>query len=198
MVFKGELGKITAEQADIALGFLAPDPGAYRAAHPDAGPERLYELVHSDWLFRMPSLRLAEAYHPHAPTYLYELTWNAPGMGGDTLGACHGLGLPLTFGNLTAGAAAFLIGDSPPAEADEIGARVRAAFTSFAATGDPGWPAYEPRERHTWIIDREARVTRYPEEASRRLFADHLLAPVGLALDSRERVPSSPPSKEAR
>jgi para-nitrobenzyl esterase len=114
MAVKGELGEITPEHTDAALRVLAPDPGAYRAAHPEAGPEQLYELLHSDWLFRMPSLRLAQAHHPHGPTHLYELTWNAPGMGGETLGACHGLGVPLTFGNLTAGAAAFLIGDARP------------------------------------------------------------------------------------
>jgi para-nitrobenzyl esterase len=181
MVVKGELGAITPEQTDAALRILAPDPDAYRAAHPAAGPERLYELLHSDWMFRMPSVRLAEAHHAHGPTHLYELTWNAPGMGGKTLGACHGLGLPLTFGNLTAGAAAFLIGDRPPPETAGLTARVRAAWTAFAATGDPGWPAYDPRERHTWIIDSEPAVRPYPEETSRLLWADHPFAPVGLA-----------------
>ena len=37
MVVKGELGEITAEQTDAALRLLAPDPAAYRAAHPAAG-----------------------------------------------------------------------------------------------------------------------------------------------------------------
>ena len=101
---------------------------------------------------RAPGLPLASACPPCAwlkpttptgPTHLYELTWNAPGTGGETLGACHGLGLPLTFGNLTAGAAAFLIGHRPPPEAGGS-TRVRAAWTAFAATGDPGWPAYDP------------------------------------------------------
>jgi para-nitrobenzyl esterase len=181
MVAKGELGEITLEQADAALRILAPDPSAYRAAHPEAGAERLYELLHSDWLFRMPSLRLAQAHHPHGPTHLYELTWNAPGMGGETLGACHGLGLPLTFGNLAAGAAAFLIGQRPPPEAAGLATRVRAAWTAFAATGDPGWPAYDPLERLTWIIDTEPAVRPYPEETSRRLWADHPFGPVDLA-----------------
>ena len=182
MAVKGELGEITLEQADAALRTLAPDPGAYRAAHAEAGPERLYELVQSDWLFRMPSLRLAEAHHGHGPTYLYELTWNAPGMGGETLGACHGLGLPLTFGNLTAGAAAFLIGDPPPPEAEALTRRVRTAWTTFAAIGDPGWPAYDPHERRTWIIDTEPAVGRYPEETSRRLWADHSFAASDLGI----------------
>jgi para-nitrobenzyl esterase len=192
MAVKGELGEITREQADAALRALAPDPGAYRAAYPAVGPERLYELLHSDWLFRMPSLYLAEAHRPHGPTHLYELTWNAPGMGGDVLGACHGLGLPLTFGNLTAGAAAFLIGNPPPPEAESLAARVRAAWTAFAATGDPGWPAYDPPARHTWIIDTEPNVTPYPEETSRRLWADHPFAPVDLgAAESRGPTPRS-------
>ena len=178
MTIKGELGKITLEQTDAALRILAPDPDAYRAAHPAAGPERLYELLHSDWLFRMPSLRLAQAHHPHGPTHLYEITWNAPGMGGQTLGACHGLGLPLTFGNLTSGAAAFLIGPQPSAEVVGLATRVRAAWTAFAATGDPGWPTYDPHDRQTWIIDTEQAVKSYPEETSLRLWADHPFAPV--------------------
>jgi para-nitrobenzyl esterase len=180
MLAKGQLGKISSEQTDAALRVLAHDPGAYRAAHPSAGTEELYELVHSDRLFRMPSLRLAEAHHPHGPTHLYELTWNAPGMGGRTHGACHGLGLPLTFGNLTAGAATFLIGPEPPPEAVRLATLVRAAWTAFAATGDPGWPTYDPHERHTWVIDTDPAVTPYPEETSRRLWADHPFAPVDL------------------
>ena len=180
LALEGLLGQVTPEQADVALHRLAPDPAAYRAAHPAAGPERLYELLHSDRLFRMPSLRLAQTHRRHGPTYLYELGWNAPGMGG-RLGACHGLGLPLTFGNLTAGAAAFLIGDPPPPEAASLAARVRSAWTSFAATGDPGWPAYDPRERRTWIIDTEPAVRGYPEDTSRRLWADDPFAPVDLA-----------------
>ncbi|MBN6051033.1 hypothetical protein JYK22_03715, partial [Nonomuraea sp. RK-328] len=74
-------------------------------------------------------------------------------MGGDALGACHGLGLPLTFGNLTAGAAGLLLGQEPPPAAAELSAQVRAAWVAFATTGDPGWPPYEPHNRLTWIID---------------------------------------------
>ncbi|MEV1001074.1 carboxylesterase family protein [Nonomuraea sp. NPDC050202] len=180
MAIRGDLGEITAERADTALRELAPDPRAYRAAYPEAGQERLYELVHSDWLFRMPSLRLAEAHHRRGRAYVYELTWPAPGMGGEILGACHGLGLPLTFGNLTAGAAGLLLGQEPPPAAAELSARVRAAWVAFAATGDPGWPAYEPQTGHTWVIDTEPGVGAYPEETSRRLWAGHAFDPLPL------------------
>ncbi|RSN11569.1 carboxylesterase [Nonomuraea sp. WAC 01424] len=178
MAIQGDFGRITAERAATALRELAPDPGAYRAAHPGVGEERLYELVHSDWMFRMPSLRLAETHARHGRAHLYELTWPAPGMGGDALGACHGPGVPLTFGNLTAGMATLLLGQEPPPVAAELSARVRAAWTAFAASGDPGWPAYEPGDRHTWVIDTEPGTKAYPEEISRRLWAGHAFAPL--------------------
>ncbi|HRY09504.1 MAG: carboxylesterase/lipase family protein [Actinobacteria bacterium] len=175
---KGETGTITLEQADATLDLLAPQ--SFRAAYPTEDPERLYELAHSDWMFRMPSLRLAQAQHVHGPTHLYELAWEAPGLGGAVLGACHGLGVPLTFGNLTAGAAELLIGAAPSATAARLSARVRRAWTDFASTGNPGWPAYAPPERLTWVIDTEPDVRTYPHEASRLAWSQHSAAPLDL------------------
>jgi para-nitrobenzyl esterase len=180
LVAGGELGQVTAEQSAVALRTLAPDADAFRAAYPSAGPEQLYELVHSDVLFRMPSLRLGEVHQGR--THLYEIAWDAPGMGGGVLGACHGLGLPLTFGNLTEGAAAFLVGGGST-EAADLSRRVRSAWTSFAATGDPGWPVFSAPERLTWVIDTDPVVRRYPEETSRQLWADHGFVPVELVAD---------------
>ncbi|MEP7161711.1 MAG: carboxylesterase family protein, partial [Dermatophilaceae bacterium] len=54
----GMLGHITEAQACETAEIFAPDPRQYREAFPD--PEELYEVVRSDWLFRMPSLHLAE------------------------------------------------------------------------------------------------------------------------------------------
>jgi para-nitrobenzyl esterase len=53
-----------------------------------------------------------------------------------------------------------------------VSAQFRTAWTRFAATGDPGWPAYDPQQRLTRIFDLPPAVTPYPEEASRRLWAD--------------------------
>jgi len=172
----GLLGQVTPEQAATALEVLAPGPdGArrYRDSFPDAGPDELYELVNSDWLFRMPSLHLA-----HAQTtaggraYVYELTWPAPGMGG-ALGACHGLDVPLVFGNLSGSGPAMLIGEGPSAEAEALSSRMRAAWTAFAAHGDPGWPAYDTGQRLVQVFDARPTVTAYPEEASRLIWQDH-------------------------
>ncbi|MBO3744856.1 carboxylesterase/lipase family protein [Streptosporangiaceae bacterium NEAU-GS5] len=175
-LIEGVLGQVTAEQAETALRLLAPGPdGAqrYREAFPDARDEELYELVNADWLFRMPSLRLADAQIAGGgQAYLYELAWSAPGFGG-ALGACHGLDVPLVFGNLTSGRTAMLIGDPPSADAWELSAQIRTAWTAFAAHGDPGWPAYDADHRLTQIFDTPSTVAPYPEEASRLLWQDH-------------------------
>jgi len=179
----GLLGSVSEEQAAHALQVFAPDPdGArrYREAFPAAGPEELYELVHSDWLFRMPSLHLAEAQTAGGGrAYVYELAWSAPGMGG-SFGACHGLDVPLVFGNLDRGGPAVLIGDPAAPEAADLSARMRAAWTSFATHGDPGWPAYDTEQRLVQLFDTRPAVTAYPEECSRQIWQGHTFAALPL------------------
>ncbi|MDX3537333.1 carboxylesterase family protein [Streptomyces sp. MB09-01] len=172
----GLLGQVTAEQAQTALHVFGPGQDAahrYREAFPAAGPDELYELVGSDWLFRMPSLHLAQAQTAGGGrAHVYELTWSAPGMGG-ALGACHGLDVPLVFGNLDRGQPAVLIGESPFPEAEELSARMRGAWTAFAAHGDPGWPAYDTGQRLVQLFDTRPALAAYPEEASRLIWQDH-------------------------
>ncbi|MEU6671037.1 carboxylesterase family protein [Streptomyces sp. NPDC046727] len=183
MLIDGTLGQVTDDRAAAALRDFGPGPdGAdgYRAGFPTAGPEELYERVRSDWLFRMPSVHLAEAQLAGGGrAHLYELTWDAPGMGG-VLGACHGLDVPLAFGNLGSGQAGALIGESPSPAAEELSAAVRAAWTGFAAHGDPGWPAYDSEQRLTRLFDTPPSVTPYPEETSRRLWRHHTFAALPL------------------
>ncbi|EST24802.1 carboxylesterase/lipase family protein [Streptomyces roseochromogenus] len=180
----GVLGQVTREQTETALHTLAPGPdGArrYREGFPAASPEELYELVNADWLFRMPTLRLAQAHTAAGGrTHVYELTWPAPGMGG-ALGACHGLDVPLVFGNLSSGQPALLIGEHPSPEAEALSARIRTAWTAFAADGDPGWPAYDIERRLVQLFDTRPAVTAYPEETSRQLWQDHTFPPLPLA-----------------
>ncbi|SNQ51742.1 Carboxylesterase [Frankia canadensis] len=179
----GLLGQVRPEQAAEALQDLAPGPGGargYRDAYPQAGPGELYELVHSDWLFRMPSLRLAEAQVAGGgQAHLYELAWAAPGMGG-ILGACHGLDVPLVFGNLTTGQTALLFGESPAAEAETLSAAMRTAWTGFATHGDPGWQAFDPERRLTQVFDTPTTVTAYPQDRSRLIWQHHTFPPLPL------------------
>lgn len=182
LVMGGMYGKITDEQATGALRLFAPggEAGerAYRAAHPEASPTALYEQVQTDWLFAMPSLRLAEAQTAGGGrAHLYELTWAAPGSGG-LLGACHGLDIPLLFGTFEADLANLLwAGAGVTPEAETLSTRFRTAWTAFARTGDPGWPAYDPEHRSTQVLDTTPTVTPYPEETTRRLWEGYDFTP---------------------
>jgi para-nitrobenzyl esterase len=187
LVMAGQLGKVSDEQAEQALHVLGPGPDgerAYREAFPGASAESLYELIQNDWVFRMPTLHLAQAQAAGGGlAYLYELAWAAPANGG-ILGACHGLDGPLAFGNLDEGFAARLIGPAPFPAAEELSAQFRTAWTRFAAAGDPGWPAYDPQQRLTRVFDIPPAVTPYPEETSRRLWQDYQFPALPLLLTS--------------
>ncbi|ANZ43525.1 carboxylesterase [Lentzea guizhouensis] len=162
-VLDGQAGAVTDELASATLALYAP--GDYRAAFPSASPEELHDLVQSDWIFRMPTLRLAEEQlSAGGRAWVYELTWEGP------LGACHGLDVPLLFGNLDRGQPAALIGEVTE-EVAELSARMRAAWTSFATSGDPGWPQFS--SGLVQIFSAEPAVAPYPEETSRRLWAGH-------------------------
>ncbi|MFC4910031.1 carboxylesterase/lipase family protein [Actinomadura gamaensis] len=173
----GLLGRVTADVADHALGALAPPggPDAYREAHPDAGPEELYDLVLSDALFRMGTYRLAELHQ--GPTYLYELGLTVPAHEG-ALGAPHCADIPLLFDVFDAGLGVELFEGNPSCTARKLGARMRRAWGEFARGGDPGWLPFDRDRRLTRVFDEHLSEVRYPEEASRRIWSDVRFGPL--------------------
>ena len=158
------LEEVTDEQLATVVEVFAP--GLY----PQAEPHTLFEWVLSDWLFRMPSLHFAEHALERVSVHFYELTWSG------VLGACHGLDVPLVFGNLSSGLPATLISDPEAAEA--VSAHMRAAWVAFATSGDPGWPPFD--SGLVQIFDTEPVVAPYPEVESRRMWKDHRFAPLTL------------------
>jgi para-nitrobenzyl esterase len=183
LVMRGLAGRVTPGDADRALSVFAPgqDGEKYRDAFPEATAEQLYAQVQTDWVFRMPALQLAEAQTAGGGrAYLYELTWEAPGAGG-LLGACHGLDLPLLFGTFGDSLGPLLFGPEPSPDAYAAAAQLRQVWTTFAATGDPGWPAYDPEHRPTRIFGPAAAVAAYPENRSRLLWQDFPFSTLGLS-----------------
>jgi len=183
LVLADQLGRITEEREAWALRTFAPGPdgeSAYRAAFPEAAPGELFERVQTDWLFNVPSQRLAEAQVAGGGrAHLYELTWPAPGFSG-SLGACHGLDIPLLFGTYDADLGNLLFaGSGVPDEARTLTALFQEAWTGFARTGDPGWPAYDGG-RLTKVLDAEPEVRPYPEEVSRKLWEGYDFAALPL------------------
>ncbi|MFE4628170.1 carboxylesterase family protein [Streptomyces mirabilis] len=104
-----------------AAGYgLAPDTqlhlGIYQAARPGATPGELTAAIATDWFYRIPAIRLAEAHAHHqgaGGTHLYEFAWRPPTFDG-RLGACHATELPFVFDNLHDQGFTNLIGTAPP------------------------------------------------------------------------------------
>jgi para-nitrobenzyl esterase len=172
---QGRLGQITDDEAATVLDYFAPapdGPAGYRKAYPNADAGGLFEVVFSDWLFRMPTLHLAQAHAMSGgTTYLYELAAQAPG---GPFGACHALDVPLLFGPASEGLLLMLTGPRPPADFLALGDLMRRDWLSFAACGKPGWSPYGTEHRTTRIYDLQPDVRSYPEEASMHLWERHM------------------------
>ncbi|MEV6558314.1 carboxylesterase family protein [Nocardia sp. NPDC051756] len=170
--------KITTEQIDKALRLLPPvpdGPQAYRAAYPEADDKQLYQIVCSDFLFRMPSLRLAQAHTAGGGrSYLYEFRYDKT-----PIGAAHGNEIPLVFGLIdTEGTRTY--GNPPAADAVTLGQQMQADWLAFATTGDPGWPAYRPDTQQARSFDASSTTGPYLELASEQIWANDPLDPLPL------------------
>ncbi|MCL2394504.1 MAG: amidase family protein [Acidimicrobiaceae bacterium] len=180
-VLDGTLANADDHEADFMLGLLGPagDPAAaYRKAYPAKSPGELIEVVFSDWLFRMATLRLAQ-HHAAAGgrSFVYEVCLPAPAENG-AYGACHGFDVPLTFGNF--GDSRALGPDGPTAEVLEVSRRIRTAWTSFAKTGDPGWSPFRAADQNAQVFDATTAETDGIEATSQALWRGHDFTEVDL------------------
>ena len=172
MVPNGIIDHVPAEGVTglaAAYGLDAPAAvAAYRAHHPDGTPGDLLADLTSDWFFRIPALRTAEARAAAGErAHVYEFAWGSPAHGG-RLGSCHALELAFVFDTLSDPTSVPMVGTEPPqALADEV----HAAWARFAATGDPGWPAYDPATRAVMrFADGASAVVEDPRSTERALW----------------------------
>ncbi len=142
----------------------------YRDGHPQASFGEIHARLITDWFYRIPALRMAEAYSRRRPeaAFVYEFAWQPPTFDGK-LGACHAAELPFVFDTLDEKGFAGLLGPTPPSD---LGQTMHAAWVAFATTGDPGWPAYEPARRATMRFDSEPAVIDDPRADERKLWHD--------------------------
>ncbi|MFE5907824.1 carboxylesterase/lipase family protein [Streptomyces wedmorensis] len=113
----------------------------YRAGRTGEKPGEVLGALATDKLLRIPLNRLADArLRSGAPggTYLYEFAWRSPVLG---LGACHALELGFVFDTLDRPETRALTGPDAP---QGLATAMHAAWVAFAATGDPGWRAWDP------------------------------------------------------
>jgi len=184
-LFLGSTGALAQVTSDALAGTIAAygmpvdaTIAAYRATRPDASPGDLFAAVMSDWFWRIPAIRLAEAHAAGgSKTYMYEFAWRSPQFNG-MLGACHALEIAFVFDTLGHKTEPIL-GSSPP---QELADTMHAAWVGFAKTGDCGWPAYDSRRRATMRFDRTSAVVDDPRSAERVLWERTMPAPVAGAV----------------
>ncbi|WP_332909562.1 carboxylesterase/lipase family protein [Nocardia yamanashiensis] len=168
-------GELTEARVAAAFDHLSPGSdgrAVYRDAYPAATVSERFEILHSDWLFRMPALHLAEAAHAGGgPVWMYELAWGFNAAQGSS----HCLDFLLVFGTLGPDEVRAHPRAYPDAAAEigEVARRMRGDWVRFAADARPGWPRFDRRARTTRVYDAESITRAYPEEASRRIWSGH-------------------------
>ena len=144
---------------------LTPDPGATdsvitavteaRAARGElVTPRHLWVAIATEFVFRIPSLRLADAHRsaafPGVGTYVYLFTWSSPMLDG-YLGSCHALEIPFVFGTVQNPAIQGFSGGGT--ESLALSSSMRDAWTAFARTGIPGtYSPWDPELRPTAVL----------------------------------------------
>jgi len=145
-----------------ALGLDAAGLTAYPQGTGSPG-DRLAAVL-TDWFFRIPAIRLAEAHH--GVSYMYEFGWKSPLFDG-RLGACHALEIGFVFDTLDADGGDRLYGSAAPVE---LAATMHKVWIDFARTGRPGWDAYDRHTRPTMIFDVDSAVVHDPRSDQRAVW----------------------------
>lgn len=150
----------------------------YRRLHPDASPADLFVAVSTDLVFRIPCEQLLAAHSTAArsgTTRSYHFTYESSAFDG-RLRSTHALEIPFVFGVVDRPGNELFLG---PVD-DEVVAlsdACAAAWTSFAATGEPSapglpvWPTWDQARRSTAELGRNRRVVDDPCGPSRSLWA---------------------------
>jgi len=129
-------------------------------------PRDILDAITTDYMFRIPSIRLAERQSQHQKnTYMYLFTWPSPFKGG-RYGAMHALELGFVFGVLLGTEVGIF--PKKDGETETLSGIMMDTWIAFAKSGTPNNPAipvlapYSPDKRATVIFDKEIKVVDDP------------------------------------
>jgi len=126
----------------------------------------------TDFIFRIPTIRLAEAALTHNPrVYMFSMAW------GGSLGAAHGLDVPLMFDSLEPSRALIaMLGVDDARPAQPLATAMHGAWVNFVKTGSPQhpdlpeWPQYDLTRRATMELNLASCIVDDPGAEERQLW----------------------------
>ena len=143
----------------------------YRAADANYGNAVIH--LGTDLLFRMTSIRMAEALSRLQPTYMYLFTYRSTSTVA-RFGSCHSMELPFVFGVIDELDAIAVTGRDPHRE--NLMHEIQGAWIHFARSGDPNspglpaWPKYNTVRRSTMELGKGSGVLNDPLPAQRAVW----------------------------
>jgi len=146
---------------------------AYRTERSGLDDPELQFAMIGDVGFRMPAIRMAEAFSARGvDTRMYLATVPGIDLGG-IMGSPHSVELPFVFG--TTSAASTFVADSQ--ENRLLSDQVQDLWVTFASGGEPAaagtaWPRYDKDRRATLILDTDLRVEDDPYPATRQAWGE--------------------------
>ncbi|MHA2180905.1 MAG: carboxylesterase/lipase family protein [Promethearchaeota archaeon] len=145
---------------------------------PGKTPRDVFDAIDTDYQFRIPSIRLAEAQSQHHKnTFMYLFSWKTPWQGGK-YGAMHALELSFVFGILLDRNEGIF--PRKTEETQELSEKMMDAWISFARTGNPNHenipelPPYDTENRGTIIFDKEVTIENDPYGDERKAWDEIL------------------------
>jgi para-nitrobenzyl esterase len=144
----------------------------YRELHGSGALPDVVVPFTTDLMFRIPSIRLAEAAHTHNPrTYMFCFGWKG------RMGAVHGLDVPFMFETLDRDPEVLRLlgGEDAP---QSLATVMHGAWASFVKDGTPeyaglpAWPSYDLARRATMHFDVDSRIVDDPGGDMRRMWSN--------------------------
>jgi para-nitrobenzyl esterase len=144
------IDQATLEGTAAGYGLPPRALATYRANRPDAGPGELMVAILSDWSYRIPAIRVAEARATTDPgnTWVYRFDHPEPDEN-HGFGASHAVEIPFVFATTGRAEIHPLIGDTP---SQAVVDAVHGAWVSFVTHGTPGWAPYTRDARTTALL----------------------------------------------
>ena len=128
----------------------------YRRMRASGANAALLGDLMSDAMFRMGSLRMAEARADQGrPAYVYQFDWQSPAG----FESCHCLEIPFVFNNFESWTGSPMLAGADPAQTAGLAQAMHGAWIAFARSGRPdhprlpAWPPYTRDHRMTMRFD---------------------------------------------